>query len=323
MGSIVRNQDYAPAEPTEQERTVVSRSTRALVPVLTVLLAALTLGACSDDDDGDAASDTTASTAAPSDETGTDTTGEVASGTCTTDDTGPLLIVLVNDDGVENPAIDVLIEHFADQSEIALDVTPIAPADERSGSSDATTPGGVEYSESTTPGGHDAYAVEGFPADAVLVALDDLGLEPHLVVSGINPGHNFGTFAPLSGTVGVGRTAIRRGVPALAVSAGPDLDEAQFGIGADLAIDWIAEHCEALLAGGFQTDTLASINIPACAPDQMGPLQEVPRALEMPELSEDDDIFASTCDLADPAPANDVAAVRSGYPSLTQVEPEI
>ena len=50
---------------------------------------------------------------------GTDTTGEVASGTCTTDDTGPLLIVLVNDDGVENPAIDVLIEHFADQSEIA------------------------------------------------------------------------------------------------------------------------------------------------------------------------------------------------------------
>ena len=231
--------------------------------------------------------------------------------------------MLVNDDGVINPAIDVLIDRLAEEDDFELDVTVVAPAAERSGSSDTTTPGGATYAEATTPGGNAAYAVDGYPADAVIVALDDLGLEPHLVVSGINPGQNFGTFASLSGTVGAARTAIRRGVPALAVSAGPEYDQAQLEAGADLAAVWIEENCEALIARTHQTDTLASINIPACAPEQMGPLQEVPRALEMPALPEGESIFESTCDLADPAPANDVAAVRSGYPSLTQVEPEI
>jgi 5'-nucleotidase len=199
----------------------------------------------------------------------------------------------------------------------------VAPADERSGSSDETTPGGASYHQATTPGGNAGYAVDGFPADAVGVALDGLALEPHLFVSGINPGQNFGTFAPLSGTVGVGRTAIRRGVPALAVSGGFDIDPAQFEFGADLAADWIEANCADLIAGTFQTDTLASINIPTCTPEQMGPLTEVPRALEMPELPEGQDLFVSTCDLADPAPANDVVAVRSGYPAITQVEADI
>jgi len=51
----------------------------------------------------------------------------------------------------------------------------------------------------------------------------------------------------------------------------------------------------------------------------MGPIQEVPRATEMPE---DGNAFDSTCDQADPAPANDVAAVMAGYPSLTQIPAE-
>jgi 5'-nucleotidase len=305
----------------------VTRSARILAVMLAAALGVTTLGSCSDDGDGDAGT----TTVAESSSTGTgeagdpasDTTAADATATCTTEQTGPLRIVLVNDDGVANPAIDVLIERFDDHDAFDLEVTVVAPAEERSGSSDATTPGGAAHTETTTPGGNEAYAVDGFPADAVVVALDDLGLEPHLVVSGINPGHNFGPFAALSGTVGVGRTAVRRGIPALAVSAGPELDDAQFDVGADLALAWIAEHCEAIVAGTFQTDTVTSINIPACPPDQMGPLQEVPRALELPEIAPDDSIFASTCDLADPAPADDVAAVRSGYPSLTQVEPEL
>ena len=38
-------------------------------------------------------------------------------------------------------------------------------------------------------------------------------------------------------------------------------------------------------------------------------LQEVPRATEFPPFPEGDSPFNSLCDLADPAPANDVAAV--------------
>ena len=287
------------------------RSLRLLAAALVVPLAAGALGACGGDDD-EAAPETTGTTDPSAEEAG-----------CTTDETGPLRLVIVNDDGVINPAVDVLIDRLAEEEDLHLDVTVVAPADERSGSSDTTTPGGADYVEATTPGGNTAYSVDGYPADAVVVALDDLGLEPHLVVSGINPGQNFGTFASLSGTVGAARTAIRRDVPALAVSAGFEFDQAQFEVGADLAVAWIGQNCDALIAREHQTDTLASINIPACAPEQMGPLQEVPRALEMPALPEGENIFASTCDLADPAPADDVAAVRSGYPSLTQVEADI
>jgi 5'-nucleotidase len=292
----------------------VRRALRLLAAAIAVPLAAVALGACGGDDDDEAGPDTDTT------ET-TDPSAEEAG--CTTDETGPLQLVIVNDDGVINPAVDVLIDRLAEEDDLDFDVTVVAPADERSGSSDTTTPGGATYAEATTPGGNTAYSVDGYPADAVIVALDDLGLEPHLVVSGINPGQNFGTFASISGTVGAARTAIRRDVPALAVSAGPEFDQAQFEVGADLAVAWIEENCDALITREHQTDTLASINIPACAPEQMGPLQEVPRALEMPALPEGENIFASTCDLADPAPADDVAAVRSGYPSLTQVEADI
>jgi 5'-nucleotidase len=290
---------------------------RSLAPITVLVVAGVLAGACSDDDAGNAGGDTTSTTAAEAAST-TTTVAEPAG--CGAEGSGPLRILLVNDDGMINPAIDVLIERFGEGD--GLEVTVVAPADERSGSSDQTTEGGAPYEEATTPGGHAGYAVHGFPADAVIVALDELGLEPHLVVSGINPGHNFGPLAAVSGTVGVGRTAIRRGVPALAVSAGFELDDAQYGLGADIAADWIDEHCDALIAGDHQTDTVTSVNIPTCAPDEMGPLVEVPRAVDLPELPEGENLFESTCDLA-PDPADDVAAVRSGYPSLTQVPADL
>lgn len=275
------------------------------------------LAACGDDSDGATQADDAAATSSTAPAT-TSTTEEDG---CTTEEM-PLEIVLVNDDGIVNPAIDVMLEMLQSNDDLHLDITLVAPADERSGTSDTTTPGGASYEEATTPGGATGYSVNGYPADAVLVALGDLGLEPHLVLSGINPGNNFGAFAPYSGTVGAARTAVRNGTPALAVSGGLQVDQAQYEVGADLALDWIIEHCEALMASEHQLDTVTSINIPACAPEDMGPLLSMPRALEMPVLPEGESIWASTCDLADEAPANDVAAVRSGYPTITQVEVE-
>lgn len=292
----------------------MSRRHRAVVGLLAVAAMLGPFTACADDsDDASQADDaTTSSTAPPT------TTTEPAG--CTTEDM-PLEIVLVNDDGIVNPAIDVMLEMLQSNDDLHLDITLVAPADERSGTSDTTTPGGATYEEATSPGGAIGYSVNGYPADAVLVALGDLELMPHLVLSGINPGNNFGAFAPYSGTVGAARTAVRNGTPALAVSAGLQVDQAQYEVGADLALDWIIEHCEALMAREHQLDTVTSINIPDCAPDVMGPLQVVPRATEMPEIPEGESIWLSRCDLAE-APANDVEAVRSGYAAITQVEVE-
>ena len=223
----------------------------------------------------------------------------------------------MNDDGLVNPAIDVMIGLLLAEDDVEL--TVIAPAEERSGSSDQTTPGGATYEEATTPGGVEGWAVDGFPADAVVVGLDELGLDPHLVVSGVNPGQNIGPFAEVSGTVGVGRTAIRRGVPALAVSAGLQFDEAQFAFAAGLALEWIAEHRDALVGGSHQAETVTSINVPACPVEAMGELLDVPRALALPEGVNP---FESSCDQAGD-PATDVDAVLAGHPAITQVPAEL
>ena len=229
-----------------------------------------------------------------------------------------LTIVLSNDDGVDEPALDVLLALLLDESDV--EVTVVVPAEDRSGTSDNVTEGGVEYREAITPAGVPAYAVEGFPADSVLVALDELDLTPHLVVSGINPGQNIGPFAALSGTVGVARTAIRRGYPALAVSAALQFDEEQFVFAANLALDWIRENRESLVTRTHQTDTVTSLNVPACAVTLMGPLVEVPLGTAFPDEANP---FESTCDQSDAEPASDVIALIAGYPTITAVQADL
>lgn len=270
-----------------------------LRPVLAVLLAGSLLAACSSD--GDDASppgaDVEATTTVPA---------------------APLKILYSNDDGITNPAIDVLLGMLLDEP--GVEVTVVAPAENKSGSSDTTTPGGATYQAATTPAGVEGYAVNGFPADSLAVGLDELDLDPDLVVSGINPGQNVGPFASLSGTVGVGRTAIRRGIPALAVSAAIEFDQAQFAYGAQLAMEWIRANRDALVDGSAQIDTVTSFNIPNCAPAQMGALQTVPLATVVPEGVNP---FESSCDKSNPNPGDDVIAISVGFPAVTQVPPDL
>lgn len=295
----------------------MSRASRAVVATLALACPSSALVACT----GDGGPGTGSGTRAAPDTTTTAATASAPAEAdpCTTAESGPLRVVVVNDDGMQGPGIDVLIDNL-ERHVLDLEVTALAPAFDQSGSSDATTPGPVTYHRSLTSGMNEAQMVGGTPADAVLVALDDMALRPHLVVSGINPGHNFGTFAPLSGTIGAARTAARRGVPALAVSAGATFNERRFDEAADIASRWIHDNCQALITGRFQTDTVTSLNVPPCMREDLGPVVEVPRALEMPVLAEGEDIFASTCDQAGPAPVDDVAAVRAGYPAVTQIE---
>ncbi|MGY1772690.1 5'/3'-nucleotidase SurE [Blastococcus sp. SYSU D00813] len=231
---------------------------------------------------------------------------------------GTLNVLLANDDGIANPAIDVLLALLLEQP--GIEVTVVAPDRQRSGSSDALTDGELTYQRARTPAGVLGWSQDGYPGDAVVVALDGLHLDPDLVVSGINPGPNVGPFAAESGTVGIGRTAIRRGVPALAVSAGAELDPEQFAFAAGLALDWITAHRDALLAGTEQTDTVTSINVPACPVAAMGELLVTELADRFPAGA---DPFTSDCDLADPAPDDDYEALVAGYPSVAQVPADL
>jgi 5'-nucleotidase len=109
----------------------------------------------------------------------------------------PLRILLTNDDGYDAPGLRVLRDALLAEGH---DVTVVAPLQNRSGSGIRVSIGGtIDVQEQ----GEGIWSVDGFPADSVLVGLQEYFADeaPDLVVSGANFGPNLG-FAGSSGTVG-------------------------------------------------------------------------------------------------------------------------
>lgn len=266
--------------------------------------AVLGLAACSDDDSGGESADTTE-----------------ADDTTTTEAVEPLAILVTNDDGIGAVGIDVLVNGLLELENIEVEV--VAPAENQSGSSDKTTPGGALYERGATASGVEGTAVAGFPADSIAVALDELGLEPDLVVSGINTGQNVGPLAYVSGTVGAGRAAVRRGIPAIAGSAGMTEDTLEdYELATELIIANIEEHRAEYAEAGASGDVEAvvNINVPDCTAGSAKELVVVALATGIPEGV---NVFASDCSVvSEEEPADDVLAVAAGYPALSLVPPE-
>ena len=216
---------------------------RTIAVTLSAFALTATLAACSSSDDSDVP---TPSTAKPA----------------------TLDILVTNDDGYAAPGIDALVSRLRKLPDVRI--TVVAPATNQSGTSDRTTPGPVTNLTATkvrTASGFPATAVAGFPADSVNYALDVLKLTPDVVVSGSNAGQNLGVVAPLSGTVGAARTAVRRGYPAVAVSQGL-AEPADFSPSVGVAATWLFANRAALAGSVDRQDLLEVVNInaPACSP---------------------------------------------------------
>jgi 5'-nucleotidase len=264
---------------------------------IAALSAVLVLTACGDDDDTDDAS-----------------TSTTAAETTTTTAPEPLTVLVTNDDGIGAPGIDAMVTALTALDEV--EVVIVAPAENQSGSSDKTTPEGVEHAPGQTAGGVEGTAVQGFPADAIGVALDELGIEPDVVVSGVNEGQNHGPFAYISGTVGAAREAVRRGLPAVAGSAGMG-DLADFDAAAALVVDWVEANRAALQGGEGALDGVTSFNVPGCTAGEIKDLLEVPLGTTFPE---GDDPFTSDCSLETATePVDDVSAIEAGHATQTLV----
>jgi 5'-nucleotidase len=282
------------------------RSLSTLVLLLTLALVAASCG-----DDGGSSADpvvdeTTTTTEAPA-----ATTTEAAATTTTTTAPEPLLVLVSNDDGVDAPGLDALVEMLIARGDV--DVVVVAPDGHRSGSSDTTTDDGeVTAVDATTASGHPAVAVSGFPADAVIHALEVMGVEPDLVISGINEGANIGPFSELSGTVGAARTGARAGYPALAASQGFG-EPADFATGARFVSGWLDDHIEELRGGSGPF--VESLNIPTCTEAQVRGMVEVPTATDFGER----DALASDCTSGVDDPADDVDAMNVGFASLAEL----
>lgn len=124
-------------------------------------------------------------------------------------------ILIVNDDGLSADGL-ACLEQCAGQ--IGNDVWTVAPDCDRSGSSRAITLGAPLRVRTESPR---RFAVDGTPADCVVVALQSLmsDAKPDLVLSGINHGANIADDVSLSGTIGAAIEARSQGIPAMAISS--------------------------------------------------------------------------------------------------------
>ena len=110
-----------------------------------------------------------------------------------------MTILLTNDDGIYAPGLAALYREL----QTLGDVKVVAPESEQSAVGHAITLiNPLRVREVCLDGGVSGFAVSGFPADCVKIAIAELlPAPPDLVVSGINLGPNVGINVLYSGTV--------------------------------------------------------------------------------------------------------------------------
>jgi 5'-nucleotidase len=183
--------------------------------------------------------------------------------------TGPLRILISNDDGVFADGIQALA---AEANLRGHRVTVVCPDQERSATGHGLTlqtPIRAERADELFAQGVVAWACSGTPADCVKLALFRLLDEPpDLVLSGINHGPNLGTDVLYSGTVAAAMEGTIEGLSAMAVSAA-DFRWREFQPAARLAL----KVAEGMLAQGWPEGLLLNLNVPPVPGESMGPLR--------------------------------------------------
>jgi 5'-nucleotidase len=161
-------------------------------------------------------------------------------------------ILLTNDDGIHAPGLRALAAALSDIGT----VTVVAPSHERSASAQSLTLRQPIYCDQLA---EREYAIEGTPADAMIVALHTLLEEkPDIVVSGINPGANLGENIYYSGTVGAAMEGAINRLPAVALSLVCRRREIDFTPATDFARSLIP----LVLREGLPPGVLLNVNIP-------------------------------------------------------------
>jgi 5'-nucleotidase len=227
----------------------------------------------------------------------------------------PSRVLITNDNGIDDPKLIALARGFAVRAETWV----VAPASDRSGTGSFMSlgsTGAVNVEPVDLGPGIRAYAVDGFPADCVAVAL--LGLmqdaPPELVVSGINGGPNLGTDWMFSGTIGAARVAALGGFPAVAVSG---LDDDVPGA-VEAAVAWVVRLAGSEAVRGLEPGAYLTVSLPANAPDGIRGIRVTDRAglIRVPRLRPENATtwrVVGTDEVRAPAPDSDAAAWEEGY----------
>lgn len=165
-------------------------------------------------------------------------------------------ILVTNDDGIHAQGLWALAEGLNKRNEVIV----VAPDREQSGVGTSIS---LHHPVRVNPmlplvEGIKAYAVEGTPGDAVIVALGSLVEgKVDLLVSGINSGSNLGYDVFVSGTVGAAFQGYFRGIPSMAVSVA-ELKDIHY----EPAIRLACFLSEKIGEGVLPKDILLNVNLP-------------------------------------------------------------
>ena len=236
-------------------------------------------------------------------------------------------VLVSNDDGVDAPGIHALARGLR---EAGHEVLVVAPDRDRSGASNSLTldaPIRVVQMDART------WKVYGTPTDCVHVAitgmLEQLDLEPDIVVSGINNTANLGDDVIYSGTVAAAMEGRFLGLPSVAVSlVTSDHVGRHYESAARAAVEIIAR----LNRDPLPANTILNVNVPdlpwreirgfetsrlgnrhraeACVP------QEDPRGRQWWWIG-------AAGPEADAGPGTDFNAVRSGHIAITPIHVDL
>ena len=275
------------------------RSLRRTAPVLAVVLSFAAIAGCGSSGGDDASSGTTAAKAATT--------------TAATPGDAPITVLVSNDDGYSADGIDALVEGL--RSVDGVEVVVVAPATNQSGTGGKTTDGELETAKVETKSGFPATSVAGYPADAVRVAMDEMGVDPDVVITGVNQGQNIGPLVDVSGTVGAARAAVARGVPALATSQGTG-KAYDYAAAVPLILDWLAER-RADLAAGKVDASVTNLNVPSCDEGKVRGLLEV----EVDAAGGAEALKPQDCTSTEPEASltTDVPAFNNGFATISEV----
>ena len=228
-------------------------------------------------------------------------------------------ILVTNDDGVHSEGIHAL----ADALRRLGAVTIVAPTGESSAIGHALTLARPLRLETI---GEEVFAVDGTPTDCVNIAVTKvLASPPDLVVSGINKGYNLGDDVTYSGTVAGALEAALLGVPSLAVSLRMTRGTYDFSYAAQAAVTVAG----AMVARPLPARTFLNVNVPKGQPKGFRVTVQASRN-HITSVAERHDPkgrpyfwIEEGQDDWHPHDRSDYEAVRSGYVSITPLQPDL
>jgi 5'-nucleotidase len=165
-------------------------------------------------------------------------------------------VLVTNDDGINAPGLDAMIDIA---SQLSQDVWIVAPEYNQSGAGHSLSLTHPVRARQLT---EKKFALEGTPTDCVLFAVKHLlkDRKPDIVLSGVNRGSNMADDVTYSGTIAGAMEGCLLGIPSIAFSQAYTHPHP---LKWDTATHFGADIARRVLAGGIPRNVLVNVHFPA------------------------------------------------------------